>query len=250
MAFHPHAPPCPLGGPEAVYIFFILSGIVLTLPVLRATKFRWISYYPKRLVRLYVPVIAAVLIAMTIFAIVPQHGFPGISEWAASQTAALTVTGFMKDATLIFGISSVLGVLWSLRWEVWFSLLLPVFVLAAVQWRSGFWVKLAAIMAVITAGAFAGNPAIFYMPMFAIGVLIASELERIKATTSRIAQSKHGSASMIGIGGVAVLAFCSYWLILPITTNKLLEPTSRPVVVIGAAMIVVISAFWKPAHRI
>lgn len=46
-------------GPEAVYVFFILSGVVLTLPALRR-RYEWKSYYPARLLRLYIPVLAAI----------------------------------------------------------------------------------------------------------------------------------------------------------------------------------------------
>lgn len=42
-------------GREAVYIFFILSGFVLTLPLLRAGRPSWRAYYPRRLVRIYFP---------------------------------------------------------------------------------------------------------------------------------------------------------------------------------------------------
>src|SRR3954470_23660048 len=48
-------------GREAVLVFFVLSGFVLSLPRLSGGKSgRWASYYRKRMVRLYVPVVAAV----------------------------------------------------------------------------------------------------------------------------------------------------------------------------------------------
>jgi Predicted acyltransferases len=42
-------------GPEAVCVFFVLSGYVLALPYLR-TRFEPRSYYPRRFVRVFLPV--------------------------------------------------------------------------------------------------------------------------------------------------------------------------------------------------
>lgn len=51
-------------GNEAVYVFFILSGLVLTLPAVRRGRMRWKPYYPSRLLRLYIPVVASVVLAV------------------------------------------------------------------------------------------------------------------------------------------------------------------------------------------
>lgn len=45
-------------GSEAVYVFFVLSGLVLMLPILGRPNFDWRAYYPSRLIRLYLPVFA------------------------------------------------------------------------------------------------------------------------------------------------------------------------------------------------
>ena len=57
-------------GTEAVYLFFVLSGIGLTIPLLRIDNFSWAAYFPKLIVRLYIPVLAAVRLgALTVVAV-------------------------------------------------------------------------------------------------------------------------------------------------------------------------------------
>ena len=60
------------GGYLGVDLFFVLSGFVLTRMVSRP-GFTWRSYYPSRLVRLYLPVWGAVVLAFVIFHVVPHH---------------------------------------------------------------------------------------------------------------------------------------------------------------------------------
>jgi peptidoglycan/LPS O-acetylase OafA/YrhL len=43
-------------GPEAVLVFFVLSGLVLSAATQGRSDFRWSAYYPSRLMRLYLPV--------------------------------------------------------------------------------------------------------------------------------------------------------------------------------------------------
>src|SRR5690348_5076720 len=49
-------------GAESVWLFFVLSGFVLTRATMRP-GFSWAGYYPSRMVRLYLPVAFAVVLA-------------------------------------------------------------------------------------------------------------------------------------------------------------------------------------------
>lgn len=51
------------GGHEAVLVFFVLSGIVLTAPLVTHGRHgrAWLGYYLRRLCRLYVPVWASLI---------------------------------------------------------------------------------------------------------------------------------------------------------------------------------------------
>ena len=113
------------GGHEAVLMFFILSGLVLTLPAIAAGRGRiaWGAYYLKRLCRLYIPVWASLLLALTLAVAVPRA--PGFgSGWMMSHEP-VTAHALLYDVSLLFGTTNLNSPLWSLRWEIWFSLLLP-----------------------------------------------------------------------------------------------------------------------------
>ena len=82
-------------GTEAVYLFFVLSGVVLTFPVLRSRSFSWLAYYPSRLLRLYGPIVFAVLLGSpiggtTVLFTLPEVPLPG---WLESVRLGGRVTG-------------------------------------------------------------------------------------------------------------------------------------------------------------
>ena len=60
-------------GTESVLVFFVLSGLVVTLPALRK-GFSWRRYYPTRILRLYLPTFGAVLLAAALILLVPRVG--------------------------------------------------------------------------------------------------------------------------------------------------------------------------------
>jgi peptidoglycan/LPS O-acetylase OafA/YrhL len=108
--------------------------------------------------------------------------------WLSSTNAKhIEFLTFLDDATLMKVGNAADNVLWSLRWEIVFSLLLPLFVLAAVAIRRS-WVAFAAV----TLGCVAltiGDPnhadGAFYPPVFLIGTLMASRLDEIKQWSAR-----------------------------------------------------------------
>jgi peptidoglycan/LPS O-acetylase OafA/YrhL len=121
-------------GGLAVYIFFILSGFVLTVPA-TIRSIRWRSYYPSRLIRLYVPTFGAVLFSALLAALVLRTVTPGSSWWVNSHADSVRFRSVMRDALLLGGTDSLNSALWTLRWEVFFSLLLPLYLI--IGRRSG-----------------------------------------------------------------------------------------------------------------
>ncbi|WP_166785537.1 acyltransferase family protein [Cryobacterium cryoconiti] len=238
-------------GPEAVYVFFIISGIVLTLPVVRRDRFDWAAYYPKRLIRLYVPVIAAVLLTMLLFLLLRPEAPQEASIWLKDRIVASSMSAFgvLQDFTLIFGVSGVLGVLWSLSYEVWFSLLLPAFVWGAKTRPHLQWVKLAVLAVAILGGALKHQGWLVYVPMFAVGALIATEMDRLQAIVIRISALSHSSLAYWGLCVVSLILLMSYWLVLPFSPGYLTANAMLPVVFAGAVLFVLLSAFWDKAAR-
>ena len=186
-------------GHEAVLVFFVLSGFVLTLP-LRLTAERvwtWKSYYARRLTRLYLPVWASLIFALML-AFAVARNVSAASPWIASHKPP-TVVAVARDFLLLIGTSNLNSPLWSLRWEIWFSLLLPVMFYGLLLIRmQRWWILGVILLALISAfaqfpkvaealpGAFLTVGLLQYLPVFGIGMLLALHLKEIHATANTL----------------------------------------------------------------
>jgi peptidoglycan/LPS O-acetylase OafA/YrhL len=219
-------------GGEAVDVFFILSGFVLTAPILRRGAGRWRSYYPARLVRLYVPVVGAVAVAAALVLLVPRSSMPpGSSDWLLDHELALDFAEVMKNLTLVSP-SWLNSPLWSLEWEVVFSLLLPLYVIIAHKARGYIWPAIAGAIALSTLGSALESRPLQYLPMFVIGSLLATARLNLKRTTRAWVLA----AAVIGITA-------RWWLAgLPHASTATL-----PIVLASASAIVAIAASGVPA---
>ena len=231
-------------GTVAVYLFFILSGFVLTIPA-RSGKIRWRAYYPQRIARLYIPTSAGVGFALALFWLVPRVSREGLSWWMNSHAFNITVHSVVRDAILVRGTDSLSSSLWSLRWEVLFSLLLPAYVIigrpAARYWK----LTLVVVLAVIALGSQYGwfEGAAMYLPMFAIGSILAFGQNEIHAVFSKGAGGIPFFWS--GILLAAAVLVDSKWLLLAFDPESSAWKLSLTVAMqtLGASLLV-ISAMW------
>ncbi len=236
-------------GEASVYVFFVLSGIVLTLPVLRSTRFSWRAYYPQRLVRLYLPVWAAIVFAVITITAVPRVG-TGISEWLAHRPTLVTPARILRDSTLVNGAGSLASPLWSLQWEVIFSLALPVFVVLAVMFRRLLAVKVVLIIGVVLVSAAYGNLAVFYLSMFLIGTLIATEIDRLRTLGDRIDAARHPRLVWTVTFMTGLLLMNAYWLVMITDPPGWMLNGSRGIVLLGAVLVVFVAMAWSGARRV
>jgi peptidoglycan/LPS O-acetylase OafA/YrhL len=232
-------------GHEAVYVFFVLSGFVLTLPVLGRDSYPWREYFPKRLVRLYAPIIVAVALGVAMVFLVPRTNPAGLGEWLADRPAQATAWGTFKDITLVAGPSRLISPLWSLQWEILFSLLLPAYILFAVKQRKHVGLKVAAILLVIAAGAVTGQQALIYLPMFAAGSLMAEH----KHSIGRWASSLGAPEWAAMFGAASILATVRWTLPIVAPGDKMADLATVPAFV-GCAALVVIAANCPAAKRL
>ncbi|MBX0300973.1 acyltransferase [Cryobacterium sp. 1639] len=230
-------------GTEAVYLFFILSGLVLTLPVLKSNNFSWRAYYPRRLVRLYVPVLAAVAFGALTIVLVSRSNGTELGPWVIARADHYDMRSVLKDITLLFGTSGVISPLWSLRWEVLFSLLLPAYVLFSVRARRFWWPKLAITMVAIAVGCMAENQALLFLPMFALGSLFAARWASISAAFSRLLARAWAGP---GLALFAILLTCVRWEVAAFGVPYRETVSLIWISVIGVALLVLLGAFWHP----
>lgn len=233
-------------GPEAVIVFFVLSGLVLVLPLTIAPPGGWAGYFARRLTRLYLPVAAAVGLAVYWALLVPRRFGAGATLWLQAQAVPPTLHAVVTDLLLLRNPPGILdGPLWSLRWEVWFSLLLPLYAFGAKRLRRLWPLKLAALLAATAAGTARGLPWLEFLPMFGIGALIAVERDALGRFVARVTRR----------GGVLVAVAALLLLNLDWSSpaahgaHGVAAGVLEAGVALGAASIVALALGWRRAAQ-
>ncbi|KRE76479.1 MULTISPECIES: acyltransferase family protein [Micrococcaceae] len=192
-------------GQEAVFVFFILSGFVLTLPRLRGRPQSWPAYYCKRIARIFPPVWASLGLAVITVWIAPRIADPDLSSWVNKHQEP---TNAFIDGALLFGASSLNSPLWSLRWEVLFSLLLPMFCIGVCRFRQAWMLRMAGLLMTIGLGDILEEDVLVFLPMFGLGVLMASHVEVLSAWAA-----KFRSSTWCGLLTVTLIFLLSRWIL-------------------------------------
>lgn len=239
-------------GTKAVYLFFILSGFVLALPFAhagsggRTPAGYWRSYYPSRLLRLYLPIWASLLLALVLVQFIshPENLPPGLPYDADHHTVA----AMLWHGLALFGTGSLNLPLWSLKWELWFSLLLPAYVAAARLIRRPRWtaIVLVTCFGLITYGLRSGLGVLQFMPVFMIGVVIAFRLDDVRVACTWLAKRVPGAMPALLVVGIMLTT--ARWSVLGLTASEgplLLVATVWSI--LGVTLIVVSALAWEPA---
>lgn len=230
-------------GPQAVFLFFVLSGFVLALPATVA-QVRWRSYYPQRLVRLYLPVWASLLFAAALAAAVPRPDHAQLSEWYESHVPVVGPGEAVRDGLLVVGAGWLNSPLWSLQWEVLFSLLLPLYLLLARSFRRLWALKLLGLLLVVAAAQYLWRPEVLYLSMFGFGVLMAFERDRLAAAARSIAGARTGPL----LAGACVLLLTVEVALLVAGVDGG-TAAAVPLQMLGACLAVALALHWEPARR-
>lgn len=105
-----------LMGPEAVVVFFVLSGFVLVLPILQGRALDLWTYYPRRILRLWLPSAGAMAFAIIVILLGHQKPETAPSEWARALSFATLTPSQIVDSFFLITVSThVINPLWSLR---------------------------------------------------------------------------------------------------------------------------------------
>lgn len=232
-------------GPQAVFVFFVLSGYVLTLPAM-VRPVRWRAYYPQRLLRLYLPVWGSLVLAGVLAAVVPREPHARLSDWYLSHVPDVGLGEAAHDAVLLLGTGWLNSPLWSLKWEVLFSLLLPLYLVLARRLRRGLPLKVLGLLALVAAGKAVWVPEVLYLSMFAFGVLLAVERDRVAAWAGRVTAARLG-----GVVAAASVLLLTVHVVLRLTGLSHPAATGSAVAlqVIGACLSVAVALHWEPARR-
>jgi peptidoglycan/LPS O-acetylase OafA/YrhL len=241
-------------GSQAVLVFFVLSGFVLALPFARRPRRRgsgaWPGFYRSRLVRLYLPSIVSLVVAFLLAQAVPNPGDASLSPWLNEHVGHEGPLDLAVGSSLMTGFGSLNGSLWSLRWEVLFSLSLPIF-LAVAAWRVRLsWLKAALVLlAVLLWPIVTGNLYVnaTYILIFAFGVLMAYEVDRLGALAERIS-----GPLWIGLVLIATVLLSLQWIAMPygVLPGSLLDRVWMSYNSLGAVLLVFAAAFCPQVRRL
>ncbi|WP_271394799.1 acyltransferase family protein [Neomicrococcus lactis] len=161
-------------GGIAVYVFFILSGFVLSLPGSIHRLVDWAAYYSRRLIRLYLPVAGAVIFSVVLILLVPRVSDESMGWWMGVHAVEVYPLSAVREAVLLFGTGRYNTVLWSLVWEVVFSLFLPLYLLVGRWLANKLLLSTLGLIFLSALGMHLAISSLTYLPMFAIGVQLAA----------------------------------------------------------------------------
>ena len=233
-------------GSESVYLFFVLSGVVLVLPVLARPDFDWLAYYPRRLVRLYGPVLAAIALGALTYALAPRSNGSAFGAWVNARPNDYPWRVLPMDLTLVNGASGRISPLWSLQWEVLFSLLLPLYLLLLVPARRLDAWRVAALLGLSALGDATSTQWLFYLPMFGLGVLTALNWRMLEERAQRWTGGRRWSWPLVLV--VAVLLTTARWNLTGLGVDPPLAGRLSFLALPGVWLLVVAAAFC-PAVR-
>ncbi|HWH27216.1 MAG TPA: acyltransferase [Pseudolysinimonas sp.] len=230
-----------LGG-ESVWFFFVLSGFVLTKAATRPA-FMWEAYFPSRALRLYLPVFAAVALAWLTY-LYPHTLQPGMDPLLP---VAYPPSHLLSDVTLLGGTSTSLGVLWSLQWEVVFSCALPIYLLVGRRWPV---IGGLASLVLCLAGWWWSNQAAMFLPMFLIGVVLASKWDRISSALAFMSSGRPWT-HVVGVASLVVAwaGLSSYFLLGPWLGTSA-RVVTVPLALVAISAIICLAQTWPPLQRL
>jgi peptidoglycan/LPS O-acetylase OafA/YrhL len=186
-------------GDEAVLLFFVLSGYVLSLQFL-ADRPRppTVKYLVKRFVRLYLPYAAAVALACVLMTFGRRFEKPALSDFFFFSWSAPVSLALLRDKALLIGAEEhnhLNLVTWTLVYEMRISLVLPALAWFVRRVRTG-WVLVIALavwggavvaMRVTQTSVYGGSllATASVAPLFVIGAVLAKERQGLHAAFER-----------------------------------------------------------------
>jgi peptidoglycan/LPS O-acetylase OafA/YrhL len=233
-------------GTESVLVFFVLSGLVVALPTL-TRGFSWVQFLSARFLRLYLPVWGALVLATALVLLIPRS-LSAVTDgaWIDNGSArSVDWAQFLSEASLWRVSYDIDNVLWSLRWELIFSILLPVFVGLALLVKR-WWPAATLIACALTAtGRIVAVDALVYLPVFFLGTLMAVWLPELLESLKRV--PARGWVAIAVVSGALMIASWPLRPLLP--SGSLGNSIVWGLAGVGAAGMILIALGSERARR-
>jgi peptidoglycan/LPS O-acetylase OafA/YrhL len=165
-------------GHLAVLIFFVISGYVLQSAVNRNKPG---TFLRKRIIRLYVPIIAAVIIAIILSWIKINKETSYLNLWLSNQTNSGKMYDLVANIFLLDNNTWIGSSLWSMKYEILFSFMVILFsgIKMKLNDKTLYLICITLIM-ISTYGSHADLKTLQYIPVFFIGTLISFLRKKVK----------------------------------------------------------------------
>ncbi|HEY9857836.1 MAG TPA: acyltransferase [Stenomitos sp.] len=233
-------------GHASVILFFILSGFVLSLPYLNGRAKPYSEFVVRRICRIYLPYLCAIVLALGCYRAFARSSVPGLSNWFAA------VWSTPPTPDLVWAHLSFLGsyphdafnpVIWSLIHELRLSLVFPLLVTWVLKrdWKVAFGIALGVsglslLLPSVLNGPWSGNDfwdSLHYGLMFVIGILLARHRLELVGMFQRL-----GKARAWGVVGLGLLLYQYSDLLCKLTDTKLRMLSDWPVA-LGASILLI-----------
>lgn len=195
-----------IAGHEAVMLFFILSGFVLSIPLTRERAPSYGLFLLKRFCRLYLPYAAAILIAaicdLYLYSTTPTGDTFIDHTWSTRPTLVL-IAGHLLTTTR--STTQLNVAIWSLLYEIRVSMVFPLLLWLVRRVRPAI---LLAVCAVLSGGlplirhgnfmmSFFISPT--YVALFACGILLWLHLSEVTSFLARIGRRGRGTILLLSL---------------------------------------------------
>jgi peptidoglycan/LPS O-acetylase OafA/YrhL len=227
-------------GREAVILFFVLSGYVLSLPIWNNRQLPYPQYLIRRVFRIYIPFVFALALSALGCKIFYGTHLPLTSFYETTWQTPLTAGLFARE--LLMPLKSVLnGAIWSLRYEMEVSIIFPLLCALLLRTSRYAWLPLCILLRIADwslVHSYFGGPNLAAINLarffyFSIFFIIGATLARERTTLSRL---------ITHIPKPALWAF--FLVVLALYCNTVFAYTSVPtsdfLTMLGAAAVIVL----------
>ncbi len=185
-------------GRSAVILFFVLSGIALSLSFEKMNELRfrtYFSYLVKRFCRIYIPFFVIILCAEAIFVVLQPEGISGLSTWFNTVGSQYNDVHSVISNLLMTGqdVDKIDPVIWSLIIELRISIIFPVLyllvkkshiIISIMLLFASFFIGLALLM-LLNSKLLIGTT-VFNVGFFIAGILLSLHWQDIASFNAKV----------------------------------------------------------------
>ena len=202
-----------VAGPVAVFVFFVLSGFVLTLSLTEGGRETYRGFFIKRVARIWLP-FAVVIVASALLAWAMDHlPLPGgVSHWMRATWSDRPHPGMLARHLAMMGTDVTLdSPMWSLVYEMRISIILPVLVVLIHRrgWATWLTIGVFFLMAIesqsrVKFGEFERSlvNTLCYLPLFLMGIGLALHRTTILTWLQSRSRLVRTTAWLLAIAGL------------------------------------------------